>query len=151
MSLRNLFDEEQVEIKEFSLDERIEIIGLSKRRKKALEKIQVKVIEYDAVENYKTSIKTINTDKIVGLARPFGDKTWLDVLSNKYCHKNKNFRVFNAETFNEVLLSEQSDGYPTVVKYRNKYYISGNGLHRLTIAKCIGNKRAKVVVEKRKK
>jgi len=148
MSLRDLFPEEQNKIKGFGLDERIQIIGLSQKRVEELEKILVKEIPYNSNIDYEKKLNIIDTDKIVGLARPFWDQTWLDVLSDKYCHKNRDFELFNAENFDDILLCEQVDGYPTVVEFENEYYISGNGLHRLTIAKCIGNKKAKVIVEK---
>ena len=56
--------------------------------------------------------------------------------------------MYDADTFDMVLQCEHSDDYPSVVEYQGGYYISGNGLHRLTIAKCLGNKKARVVVQR---
>ena len=63
----------------------------------------------------------------------------MDVLSEKYCYEVGNFTNYNQDTFDIVPMSEQIDGYPSVVEYQGEYYISDNGLHRLTIAKCLGN------------
>ncbi len=41
---------------------------------------------------------------------------------------------------------ENTIGYPEVVEIDSKYYIAGNGRHRLTIAKCLGGIQALAVV-----
>lgn len=131
-----------------NLEERIKILGLSKERVEELRNMPVKEVQYNSDGNYQNVLDVIDTDKIVGLARCFWDNNWLDVLSEKYCHKVRNFTMYDADTFDMVLQCEHSDDYPSVVEYQGEYYISGNGLHRLTIAKCLGNKKARVVVQR---
>lgn len=134
-----------------SLDDKVEILGLNEQRVNELKKTIVEQFPLSNCENKKMSksLKLIDTDKIVGLARPvWGETSWLEILDNKYCHKDINFEEFEIDMFDDVLMKVTQDGYPSVIEYKNKYYISGNGLHRLSIAKCIGNKKAKVNVIK---
>lgn len=135
-------------IPEINLDERIKILGLSDERVQELKNMPVKEIIYNSDGNYQNTLEIIDTDKIVGLARGFWDNNWLDVLSEKYCHKVRNFTSYNPDTFDRVLQCDNSTDYPSVVEFQGEYYISGNGLHRLTMAKCLGNRQAKVVVQR---
>lgn len=135
-------------IPEINLEERIKILGLSDERVQELKSMPVKEIIYNSDGNYQNTLEIIDTDRIVGLARCFWDNNWLDVLSEKYCHKVRNFTRYDADTFDIVLQCEHSDDYPSVIECQGEYYISGNGLHRLTMAKCLGNRKAKVVVQR---
>jgi hypothetical protein len=45
-------------------------------------------------------------------------------------------------------MSDRTDSLPCVYKVDNQYYIAGDGLHRLTMAKCLGGKQVKVIVKK---
>lgn len=49
----------------------------------------------------------------------------------------------------DVLKNPFNEDFPPVAMINGKYYIDeGDGKHRLTIAKCIGNKKAKVIINK---
>ena len=49
----------------------------------------------------------------------------------------------------DVLKNPLNKDFPPVAMINGKYYIDeGDGKHRLTIAKCIGNKKAKVIINK---
>lgn len=131
-----------------NIDEKIKILGLSANRIRCLTKTIVKDCPIDLSDKkYSTSFQIINSDDIVGVYRPIHADDWLNMLDDKYCHKNRNFEKFDYDDFTKLLLNEPIDGFPVVIKYKNKYYIEGNGLHRLTIAKCIGNLTAKVIVK----
>ncbi|BDH60690.1 hypothetical protein MTP04_08200 [Lysinibacillus sp. PLM2] len=67
--------------------------------------------------------------------------------SDVLVYKGINFTKFkNKEQFEQFILSDPYIGHPLVTVLNNKYYIQGEGKHRLTIAKCLGLKKAKVVV-----
>lgn len=146
--ISDFFTNDYKQIQKLSIEEKISILGLSEQRVNELKEMPVREISYNSDTQYQNDLKIINVDEIVGLARPFYDNNWLDVLSDKYCHKVSNFTNFNKDTFDMVLQCEQIDDYPSVVEEQGGYYISVDGLHRLTIAKCLGNKKAKVIVQK---
>ncbi len=128
---------------DYSLDDRIEILGLSEQRIGELKTIPVKLIQNG---NYigKPEERIIDVDKVVGLNQRYEEpKNWIELLSN--LHKMRNFINFNIEKFDDFLLNAVND-LPSVTLYNGEYYISGNGKHRLTMAKCIGYKKAKVIV-----
>ena len=142
---------------EYSLAEKICILNLTNDRISTLKSLSLKELPVDiAPERLKTpwQEKIIDVDKVVGAYRPISPTSWLELLDYKYCHKNRNFELFEmygVEAFKKTLLnnsSEPTDGYPEVYEYNGEYYIAGNGLHRLTIAKCIGNIRAIAFVKK---
>lgn len=145
--LQDLFKSEYTEIKEYSLQDKIRILGLSQERINELGQEEVKDFLYDSDAHYQNTLEVIEVDKIVGIARAIWDYDWLSILE-KYCHKGRNFERYNADNFDSILMCEQVDGYPSVVEKEDGYYISGNGLHRLTIAKCLGNKKAMAVVQR---
>lgn len=129
---------------EYNIEDKIKILGLTDERVNFLSKLYVEEIDFYDGNNAIFRGEIINVDDVVGTTRGIGNITWLDMLEIQV-HKNRNFDIYNSVKFDEVLLSNQlSDGVPLVVKKENKYYIHGNGLHRLTFAKCIGNKRALV-------
>lgn len=149
MSMKDYFSDNNDSMLEYDIAQRVKILGISEKRQNELKKMKVKEIPRDG--NYENSIKKISTDNIVGVARPtIWANTWWDMLLPECCHKNYIFKLFNIDTFDEVLLNPNED-YPTVIEInKEEYYISGDGLHRLTIAKCLGNKKAVVVVEREK-
>lgn len=75
-------------------------------------------------------------------------ENWNELLANI---KFKNFSK-NSNSFEEMYeyLSDKSKldtmDLPIVIKYNNEYYIE-EGMHRLTIAKCIGVKDFQVIIE----
>lgn len=127
------------------LEEKINILGLSKNRIEYLNSEIVEEIDFDENEETSWRYETINVDDVVGTTRMIEkDITWLGFLAS--LHKMINFNMYNKDTFDELILNKNSGDYPFVVKKCGKYYIEGNGKHRLTIAKCLGNKTAYVLV-----
>ncbi len=93
--------------------------------------------------------KSINIKDLKGYARSDIDEdNWLGGL--KSLRKMYIFERFGGfESFNEVLNGKNNvDGLPEVTEHKGEYYISGDGRHRLTIAKCIGIDTAKVIAYK---
>ncbi len=139
---------------EYSLTEKICILNLTNDRIRALKSLQLKELPSNIDPEKSVAPwqeKLIDVDKVVGAYRPISPTSWLDTLDYKYCHKNIDFELFEkygVKAFEEILLSEPYDGYPEVYEYNGEYYIAGNGLHRLTIAKCIGSMRAVAFVKK---
>lgn len=130
---------------EYNLDDRIKILDLSEKRIEELKKMKVERIEINDA-NIRPILQVIELDMLVGLNNRW-DKinNWLELLGG--LHKLKNFDIFKKERFNQVLNSQYlTDGLPDVVMYKDKYYISGNGKHRLTIGKCLGEKTATVAL-----
>ena len=126
---------------------KIKILGLSQERVNQLQSMKLKAPVFD-INKVKliNTVETINVDDVVGVCRNNTANTWLLMLYDEFCHKNSNFEEFNYSSFKKLLLNEPLDGLPIVYEYQNEYYIGGNGLHRLTIAKCLGGMTAKVAV-----
>ena len=135
------------EVKEYTVDDKIQLLGLSEERVEKLKRLHTNDINFDYDKHLRSpELIEINCDDIVGTTR-FDRMSWLDILGIKL-HKRGNFEKYVKEEFKSFIISgkEPNDGFPEVVKKGNNYYIAGNGLHRLTIAKCIGDMRATVVV-----
>lgn len=134
----------------YNLEDRINILHLSKGRVNELRKLELKDLPLDPSDDVNCTLKTINVDYIVGVYRPIHARTWLEMLDSKYCYKEKNFKQLEAaglEIFKKFLLNPNFNDLPIVYQYKNEYYIAGEGLHRLTIAKCIGHIKTKVAVK----
>lgn len=131
-----------------TIEDKIKKLNLSYKRIGELRKISVEDIEVYEKEGVHT-IETINVDDVVGTNRNWGEISWLKALDTKAC-KIANFNRYDADIFDKLLLHPDTmtfnNDYPEVIKKDSKYYIDGNGANRLTIAKCLGNKMAVVVV-----
>lgn len=128
---------------------RISQLELTPQRVEELKSLECKI--YNGPEptdkNSKTNVEKINLSNLVGSARPsHPGPNWYECL--KDCHKMKNFNPeYTLQSYKELLLNPPSNDVPTVIKYKDEYYISlGGGKHRLTIGKCIGAVQAKVMV-----
>ncbi|HII4495535.1 TPA: hypothetical protein ACY4SO_000446 [Clostridium perfringens] len=133
-----------------TLKERIEVLDLSDSRVKELKNEKIKSVDKELIKSdvYRNEIKTINTDEIVGLFDRPCDRVqnWLELLES--LHKRRNFELYDGRnSFESFLINCEEYDLPIVIKINNEYYISGNGKHRLTIAKCLGNIKAKVLIE----
>ncbi len=126
-----------------SLKRKKEILGISTQREAQLKGSYFE--EFDLVENeYKQKLVSFeegfSADLLCGVINR-GDKVtnWmeqLDSLTKMYLFDSKKYSQIDS-IFNNPCY----ELYPYVVKIADKYYIgSDDGKHRLTIAKCIGNK-----------
>lgn len=153
----SLSEAEKNKILEYGLseDEKISILGLSKERVNSLK--SMKVIHKDFRDNHlPAELKIIKCDLVIGTCSPgVFVNNWYDLLV-KQLHKNINFVKFgNRDAFAEFLVTknwfiQENMGYPEVLEIKGKYYITGNGHHRLTIAKSLGGLSALAVVIKAK-
>lgn len=131
-----------------TLEEKIQKLGLSEERVNELKKIIVEDCG-DCERIGLPTIEIINADDVVGTNRNWCEISWLEALDTRAC-KLTNFTRYNSDIFEELLLHPDTmtiyHEYPEVIKKDNKYYIDGNGANRLTMAKCLGNKKALVAV-----
>lgn len=128
----------------YTLERRISILGLTKERVDILNKLLIKEIDINCDE-YERKLDYIDINKLVGLNRRIDNvTTWLELLEK--LHKMKNFENFDLKNFKEFILKTNEDDPPSVLEYGEEYYIDGDGKHRLTIAKCLGIEKAKVVI-----
>lgn len=129
--------------------DKVKILGLTDERVRYLQNNYIK--EFTIKENEYVAAKEIiiESDNVVGTIRRIGKTiSWYDFLDEN-CHKDNTICRFNKEEFDSVLLNQQTDGLPSVIKVEDEYYIAGNGLHRLTMAKCLGGKRARVILKEK--
>ena len=129
----------------YELKYKINKLELSRERINELNQIEVKKINIKT-DNMKSIIKIINPNEVVGLNNRWDDcDSWLELLYG--LHKMRNFDIFNIESFSKFI-EDPYDLYdlPIVVKHNEEYYIDGNGKHRLTMAKCLGLKKVKVIM-----
>ncbi len=113
--------------------------------------LQVPVEEIDvAIGDYESKLERINSFDIVGSTRNgWGGKTWGDVLDHCF-HKMYWFDNRRIQNINTILLHPLNEDFPVVVEENNKFYIDGDGLHRLVIAKLLGIENVPVIVKRRK-
>lgn len=132
-----------------SVEQKIEILKLSDERVQELLNMKIEAFPEDLDATYEEEKKIISVDDVVGFQRVCFVDNWIDALEDKCCHKYRNFMIYDEKSFDEVLLKHPLEDYPEVYEIENKYYIGGGGLHRLTMAKCLGNKKAMVCVKKK--
>lgn len=131
---------------EYTLNDKIKLLGLSSTRVALLNSIKVEDADYNSI-NIKRSCYAIDLDKLIGTTRHVGDITWLEMLE-RFCHKGTTFDKYTSEGFKSFIEKNNINvDYPHVYKKDDKYYIVDDGLHRLTIAKCIGLQRAYCIVD----
>lgn len=147
MEMNKLFSSET--LPDLNILDKVKILGLTDQRIRYLKETFVE--EYTINENDYVASKevVIDSDKVVGTIRSIRENmSWYDFLDEK-CHKDNTIRCYNKENFESVLLNPQIDGLPSVIEVDGEYYIAGNGLHRLTMAKCLGGKSAKVILKEK--
>lgn len=133
------------------LQERMRKIGIDVQRAKEIKKMPFEAIWLDneEVKNKEYRDEVIEIDKIVGTCRRIDADSvdnWLDYMGK--LRKLINFDKHKAEQFEKLLLEPKKYGVnePEIIVHNGKYYIYGEGNHRITIAKCIGGKQALAVV-----
>jgi hypothetical protein len=138
----------------FTIDEVCEFLMINQESQEQIKDLPFTKIKvyYDDVIN---EIKIIPLDELEGVTlRELTNDAynWLEQLEKINFGKIKNY----SDSFEEMskFLKEdallQTDDLPIVIEYENKYYIE-EGLHRLTIAKCLKIEKFKVKVCQPKK
>lgn len=132
---------------EYTLNDKIDLLNLPNARVSELNSIKIEDADFNLEKISKRYYKLIDLNDLAGTTRNIKGLTWIEVLG-EFCNKpitienfidKENYRIF-IESTNPL------NDYPEVLKKEGKYYVAGNGLHRLTIAKCLGLERALCVV-----
>lgn len=139
-----------------SLEYKLSRLGIDDDRKKEIINMRCKYcnIPYEyKEEDLKSTLEIIDLDKLKGWDRAdaVGKGNWLECLDG--LHKQRNFDLYKnkgkfEEFLNAIEYCNELFGLPEVIEYEGEYFISGNGKHRLTIAKCVGIKSVPVIVKK---
>ncbi|MBO4456693.1 MAG: hypothetical protein J5802_03160 [Butyrivibrio sp.] len=95
----------------------------------------------------KSIYRHIEVDKIVGYGN-HNPLNWYEALDNEVCHKPISFKKYDKLSFSDYINSDKINDPPSVIEKNGKYFIYGDGTHRLTIAKVTGCKTAFVIVHK---
>ncbi len=149
MDLKSILGETQIMNDEEREKEKIRILELNQSKINYIRNLPFKEIDYhENIDNLEQKI--IEVKDIVGTSRSFqtGIKDWFDYML-KDVHKMINFNMFEKNKSNyETFLLNPSDDLPHVLELDNEYYIGHNGKHRITIAKCFGIQRIRVISSK---
>ncbi|MCS0539974.1 hypothetical protein NXY55_08180 [Aeromonas veronii] len=124
--------------REWSNEERLKLLSIDNDKQETIKKLLFKKVSYDDKYKSNTGFKVIKITSLVGINRNERVDDWLELLFD--LHKKNIFNNYkDRDTFiNYVLgLNSTSEDLPHVLAVGNKYYIDGNGKHRLTIAKCL--------------
>ncbi len=130
-----------------SLEQKKKILKINSQKARELEgeKFEQLDLTTDYVKEMEYYIADFSADLLCGVIdRGHGKVTnWLeqlDSLTKMYLFESNKFSQID-----EIFVTPINKDYPPVVKIKDKYYIGeGDGKHRLTIAKCIGNKKVTI-------
>lgn len=135
-------------MKENILEEKLKILEINKESVSRIKDMIYKPFDENEshVKDFKEN-QIINLDKLAGLNRWDANqfKDWIDVLNS--LHKMRNFDIYTKSTFENVIMNPLPNNIPQVISFNEEFYIDGEGKHRLTIAKCLGIKQAKVDIK----
>ncbi|MCU8395979.1 hypothetical protein M2G63_22660 [Vibrio vulnificus] len=83
---------------------------------------------------------------LVGSSRQEGYVNWIESLNS--LQRGRNFDLVKQYGLSRLQhdLLNPTEQLPQVIENKGKYYIAGDGKHRLTMAKCCGIQQAKVNV-----
>lgn len=141
--MRELEDDNEIKI--LTNEEKLQKLDISDNDFKMLKKLPFSETDYVIGDDISYEVETINLVDLVGLNRNDDVNNWAECLLN--LHKQYMYDRFKSkELFSKLLMNPGKAGHPKVIKKDKKYYIDGEGKHRLTIAKCIGIPKAKVLV-----
>lgn len=92
----------------------------------------------------------ISVEDIKGTLRFSGEaNNWFEYM-DKYVQKLRTYEFYNSnkDIFEHILIDKKHNGLPTLVKIEDSYYIkeSGDGNHRVTIAKCTGKSKIAAII-----
>lgn len=109
--------------------------------------------EFDLTNDYilesESLVENFQVDNLCGIIYR-GEShvsNWIDQLDSTTKMYLINDKKINR--FDDILSNPYMDYFPMVAMINGKYYIDQmDGKHRLTIAKCIGNKKATVIINR---
>jgi len=138
------------ERKIFSPEDRLKTLQIDQRDQKRIEELEFGKIDVNNEEYSNTAFAVISVSKIAGINRQDNVKNWIECLFG--LHKQRNFELFpGREKYEKFLMSgdKDSEDLPHVVEHGGKYYVSENGKHRITFAKCLGIENISVFVSRK--
>lgn len=117
------------------IDDKLQLSTQCKNNLKIMPYKEIDIFETSEIESVNRQI--INLKYLVGACRNTQLTNWLDALYK--LRKKRHFDLFHSSASHEVFVNRTNwDDIPEVYDFNGEYYIHGNGLHRLTIAKCLG-------------
>lgn len=147
-AFRNKFPNE--ERKSFLPEERLKVLQIDLEDQKKIKDLKFEKIDVDDGQYSNVSFEVIPASEIVGINRQDDAGNWIECLF--ILHKQRNFELFSGrEKYENFLLSGTKDSIdlPHVIEHGGKYYVAGNGKHRITFAKCLGIEKIPVFVSKK--
>ncbi|WP_346209203.1 hypothetical protein [Aeromonas salmonicida] len=124
--------------REWSNKERLDLLLIDSDKQERIKGLLFEKVNYDDSNRSPSYFKTIKLADLAGINRTDSVDDWLALLFK--LHKKINFEKYkDQDEFNKYVssLSSGNEDCPHVLEVNNKYYIDGNGKHRLTIAKCL--------------
>lgn len=134
-----------------SINKKIEVLKLNNNR---VNKLRVEEFEeFDLINEYilesDSEVENFQADNLCGIIYRGGNhvSNWIEQLDSTT--KMYLFRDNLINIIDNMLRNPMGGDLPTVAIINGKYYIDEfEGKHRLTIAKCIGNKKATVTLNR---
>jgi len=134
---------------EISLEQRLEKLGIDADSRRRIEALPFEVVSLN--DDFPYAIEeVIAVSSIVGIDRDDDVSNWVECLGN--LHKRRHFDLFVDRSVYEKFLmppAKSRDDLPEVIELDGKYYISTNGKHRLTFAKCLEIAKVRAVVARK--
>lgn len=133
----------------FSIEEICNYLNISKTSQKVIQNIPYKKIstQWNKENIYERTISLEDLKGVILREGTHNSWNWFEQLENLRFNKIKSYsKSFESmhKYLNEDALDQKED-LPIVLKYENEYFIH-EGLHRLTISKCLGLEKFKVLV-----
>ncbi|HAS6267901.1 MULTISPECIES: hypothetical protein [Vibrio harveyi group] len=129
--------------KTWSLQDKLTLLGVTESY---VDTIPYSDLALNIAQQSTFNVQNIDLNKIMGMANESDFGSWKVSLDK--AQKGSNFdRYTTASDFeNFIKNSTNTAELPVVIEFEGSYYISENGRHRITIAKCLGLKEIKVKV-----
>lgn len=151
MTLIKKFKTNNYEEIDRSINKKIEVLKLNTNR---INKLRIEECEeFDLTNDYilesKSLVKDFEVDNLCGIIYRGENhvSNWIDQLDSTTKMYLINDNQINK--IDDILRNPYNRDFPPVAMINEKYYIDqGDGKHRLTIAKCLGNKKATVIINK---
>lgn len=134
-----------------SLNKKIEVLKLNDNRVNKLRTEECE--EFELTNEYilesESLVENFDVDNLCGIIYRGENhvSNWIDQLDSTtkmYLIKDESINIIDY-----ILNNPYNELFPTVAMINGKYYIDQiDGKHRLTIAKCIGNKKATVIINR---
>lgn len=150
--LNKLSDQENILSDEERLNYKIKYLSLTTDDIKHIKSLPFEKPSGDYSNSKQSNInpQIISVEDIKGTLRfSGGANNWFEYM-DKCVHKLNTYKFYssNKDIFEHMLIDKDYNGLPTLVKIGDSYYIkeSGDGNHRITIAKCTGKSKVAAII-----